>query len=207
MDEAVYTIGHSNHPPEHFLELLSRHAIAAIVDVRSKPYSRMNPHFNRENLKRLLAAGGMAYVFLGRELGARSEDPACYSEGKVQYDRLARTELFRQGLERVCEGLETRRLALMCAEKDPLECHRTILVARQLAARGVAVRHILEDGALESHEQVLVRLREKLKLPEYDLFRSPEEVIEDAYRMQGQRIAYEFEEEAGPAGPAGTAAL
>jgi len=202
MDEAVYTIGHSNYPPEHFLELLARHAIDAVVDVRSQPYSRMNPQFNRENLKRMLAAGGIAYVFLGRELGARSEDPACYSGGKVQYDRLARTGLFRQGLERVLEGLKTHRLALMCAEKDPLECHRTILVARELQSRGVAVRHILEDGAIEDHEHALARLREKLRLPEADLFRSPEEVVEDAYRMQGERIAYETEEEAGPAGNA-----
>ena len=202
MDEAVYTIGHSNHPPEQFVELLERHAITAVGDVRSRPYSRMHPQFNRENLRRLLAARGIAYVFLGRELGARSEDPSCYAEGKVQYDRLARTELFGQGLERVREGMKIYRLALVCAEKDPLECHRTILVARALFARGVAVKHILEDGAIESHEQALERLREKLKLPEYDLFRSPEEVIEDAYRRQGERIAYQPEEEAGPAGSA-----
>ncbi len=201
MDELVYTVGHSNYPPERFLELLARHGITAVGDVRSRPYSRMNPQFNRENLKRLLAANGIAYLFLGRELGARSEDPACYSGGKVQYDRLARTELFRQGLDRVCEGLKTYRLALMCAEKDPLECHRTILVARELRARGVEVRHILEDGELEGHQDTLARLRAKLKLPEYDLLRSPEDVIEDAYRMQGERIAYEYEEDAGPAGP------
>jgi uncharacterized protein (DUF488 family) len=202
MDGVVYTIGHSNHPPERFLELVERHGISAIVDVRSRPYSRMNPQFNRENLKRLLASRGIAYVFLGRELGARSEDPACYSDGKVQYDRLARTALFRQGIDRLTEGIETHRLALMCAEKDPLECHRTILVARELEARGVSVRHILEDGAAETHADTMERLREKLKLPDCDLFRTAEDVIEDAYRMQGERIAYEVEEEAGPPGSA-----
>jgi uncharacterized protein (DUF488 family) len=202
MDGVVYTVGHSNYPPERFLELLTLHGIALVGDVRSRPYSRMNPQFNRENLNRMLSAGGIAYLFLGRELGARSEDPACYSGGKVQYDRLARTELFRQGLERVCESLKTHRLALMCAEKDPLECHRTILVSRELRRRGVAVRHILEDGALESHEDTLTRLRGKLKLPEYDLFSTPEEVIEEAYRRQGERIAYQYEEDAGPAGSA-----
>jgi uncharacterized protein (DUF488 family) len=87
----------------------------------------------------------------------------------------------------------------MCAEKEPLDCHRTILVARELTVRGIEVRHILEDGALESHYDTVARLREKLRLPECDLFRSPEEVIEDAYRMQGERIAYENEEESGPA--------
>jgi len=202
MASVVYTIGHSNHAPERFLELLERHGIAAVVDVRSRPYSRMNPQFNRENLKRLLQAADIGYVFLGRELGARSEDPACYAGSKVQYERLAATELFRQGLDRVCEGLETYRLALMCAEKEPLDCHRTILVARHLRARGVAVQHILEDGGLERHEETLARLRERLRLPESDLFRSEEEVLEDAYRMQGERIAYEAEEETGPAGAA-----
>ena len=196
----IYTIGHSNHEPEYFVELLERHSVSAVVDVRSRPYSRMNPQFNRENLKRLLAPREIAYVFLGRELGARSEDPACYSEGKVQYDRLARTELFREGLDRLSEGMETHRLALMCAEKEPLECHRTILVARQLALRGVTVQHILEDGSLEAHQDALARLREKLKLPECDLFRTPEDIIEEAYRLQGERIAYELEMAAGPPG-------
>jgi uncharacterized protein (DUF488 family) len=200
MSGVIYTIGHSNHEPEYFVELLERHSISALVDVRSRPYSRMNPQFNRENLKRLLEPREIVYVFLGRELGARSEDPACYSEGKVQYDRLARTEFFRQGLERVSEGMETHRLALMCAEKEPLECHRTILVARQLALRGIAVQHILEDGSLETHQDTLGRLREKLKLPECDLFRTPEDIIEEAYRLQGERIAYELEMAAGPPG-------
>ena len=200
MSGVIYTIGHSNHEPDYFLELLERHSISALVDVRSRPYSRMNPQFNRENLKRLLEPREIVYVFLGRELGARSEDPACYSEGKVQYDRLAQTELFRQGLDRVSEGIETHRLALMCAEKEPLECHRTILVARQLASRGVTVQHILEDGSLETHQDTLARLREKLKLPECDLFRTPEDILEEAYRLQGERIAYELEMAAGPPG-------
>jgi len=202
METIIYTVGHSNHQPERFLELVVRHGINVLGDVRSRPYSRMNPQFNRENLKRMLEASGIQYVFLGGELGARSDDPGCYSGGKVQYERLARTDLFRQGLDRAREIAKTRRLALMCAEKEPLECHRTILVARELSKRSVTVRHILEDGTIEDHEDTLARLREKLNLPEYDLFRSPEEVNEDAYRLQGERIAYEWEEDAGPAGNA-----
>jgi len=159
--------------------------------VRSHPYSRMNPQFNREPLKAVLAAAGIAYVFLGHELGARSDDPACYLAGKVQYDCLARTAQFHAGLERVREGMARYRLALMCAEKEPLECHRGILVSRHLEAAGITVCHILADGSLESHAEAMQRLRAQLKLPESDLFRTPEEVLEDAYRMQGERIAYE----------------
>jgi len=191
MSDCVYTIGHSTHEPERFLELLRAHEITAVGDVRSNPYSRMNPQYNREPLKAILTDAGIAYVFLGRELGARTEDASCYEGGKVQYDRLARTELFRSGLERVRDGMSRFRLALMCAEKEPLECHRGILVARELEAAGIPVRHILSDASTESHEAAMARLRELLGLPVSDLFRSEAEVLEDAYRHQGARIAYE----------------
>jgi uncharacterized protein (DUF488 family) len=191
MSDCVYTIGHSTHEPERFLELLGAHGITAVGDVRSNPYSRMNPQYNCEPLRAILTEAGLAYVFLGWELGARTEDPSCYEGGKVQYDRLARTELFRSGLERVREGMGRFRLVLMCAEKEPLECHRGILVARELEAAGIPVRHILADASSESHGEAMARLRELLGLPESDLFRSEAEVLEDAYRLQGARIAYE----------------
>src|SRR5690242_12243720 len=106
MADIVYTIGHSTHPLDRFIALLKRHEITAIADIRSKPYSRMNPQFNREELRVALRTEGITYVFLGKELGARTDDPSCYHEGKVQYDRLARTDLFQQGLERVREGAQ-----------------------------------------------------------------------------------------------------
>jgi len=150
----------------------------------------MNPQFNRETLKNDLFKEGIAYVFLGFELGARSEDQSCYDHGKVQYDRLAETKLFSQGIKRVQEGTNQYRVALMCAEKEPLECHRTILVSRYLEARGLIVQHILSDGDLENHSDTLSRLIRQLKLPEQDMFLSKEDVIMDAYRIQGEHIAY-----------------
>lgn len=191
MQHAVFTIGHSTHPQECFIALLQRHGITALCDVRSKPYSRVNPQFNREELKESLNACGIRYVFLGKELGARSEDPACYEHGKVRYDRLAQTDLFRLGLERVQKGMKDYRVALMCAEKEPLECHRTILVARHLAALGIDVEHIHADGRLESHVAALGRLARMLNLPEHDMFRSTEELLAEAYHRQEERIAYE----------------
>jgi uncharacterized protein (DUF488 family) len=128
---------------------------------------------------------------LGKELGARSEDPACYEHGKVQYERLAQTDLFQQGLERIKKGMKNYRLALMCAEKEPLECHRTILVARHLVALGINVRHILADGKLETHTDTLRRLACMLNLPEHDMYRSREELLADAYHRQEERIAYD----------------
>ncbi len=186
----VYTIGHSTHSADAFVGLLGAHGITAVADVRSTPYSRRNPQFNRDRLQSTLHERGIAYVFLGAQLGARSEDSACYEHGKVQYDRLARTTLFRQGLERVRAGMKNFRVALMCAEKEPLQCHRTLLVARHLHEMGIDVRHILADGTLETHEQVLERLMRRLKSPQREMFQDRAQAIEEAYRVQGERIAY-----------------
>jgi uncharacterized protein (DUF488 family) len=193
MHNTVFTIGHSTHSQEHFLSLLRLQGITALCDVRSKPYSRVNPQFNREELNGCLRACRIKYVFLGKELGARSEDPACYEHGKVQYERLAQTELFRLGLKRVQKGMEEYRLVLMCAEKEPLACHRTILVARHLAALGIIIQHIHADGTLEDHTDALRRLAKTLNLreDEHHLFRSPEDLFAQAYRLQGERIAYD----------------
>jgi uncharacterized protein (DUF488 family) len=187
----IHSIGHSNHPIQDFLDLLQRHGITAIADVRSTPYSRFNPQFRREKLQASLAQAGIQYVFLGEELGARSQDPACYdADGRVSYARLARTELFRRGIERLKSGMTQHRMSLMCAEREPLDCHRTILVARELEREGIPVSHILSDGSLESHEHAMQRLATSLKLTTTDLFSSPADLIDQAYDTQAGRIAY-----------------
>jgi len=187
----LYTVGHSNHPIERFVGLLQPHGITAVADVRSTPYSRFNPQFRREKLQAALAEVGIQYVFLGQELGARSQDPACYdAEGRVSYAKLARTQLFRKGVERLIAGMAEQRISLMCAEREPLECHRTILVARELVREGVAVTHILGDGSLESHEHTTQRLVTSLKLTGGDLFSDSADRVEQAYDLQAARIAY-----------------
>lgn len=194
----VFTIGHSTHSPERFIELLLQHGITVLCDVRSNPFSRVNPQFNIDDLRKLLAKHAIGYVFLGKELGARSDDPACYEGGKVQYDRLARTEIFQQGLARIQIGITKGfRIALMCAEKEPLECHRTILVARHLALLGIDVQHIHANGDLESHTDAVRRMAKMVDVPDHDLFcRTPEELLDDAYRRQENHIAYELDRSA-----------
>lgn len=195
MQDTVFTIGHSTHPQKYFIHLLRQHGVTALCDVRSAPYSRMNPQFNREELEKALLEQGVHYRFLGKELGARSEDPRCYEAGKVQYERLGETALFQYGLKRVLQGMkEGFRIALMCAEKEPIECHRTILVARHLAGRGIDVAHIHADGRLETHDAALSRLARLVNLPEHDMFHSREELLANVYRKQGERIAYEIAE-------------
>jgi uncharacterized protein (DUF488 family) len=199
----IFTIGHSTHEFERFVALLKRHAVDAVADVRSTPYSRWQPQFNREELSDALKKHGISYVFLGKELGARSDDPECYDEGRVQYRRLAETKLFRSGIERVLDGARRMRIALMCAEKDPLECHRTILVARELVNLGSEVQHILSNGDVESHEASLRRLFNEIGSPEHDLFLTEQELVEQAYDAQEKRIAYVDEERARVAQEAG----
>ena len=186
----VLTVGHSTHPLEAFVALLRRHAVTALADVRSTPYSRFNPHFNRKSLDREVNARGIAYLFLGRALGGRPEDRSCYENGQVRYDRVARTALFREGIDRVVRGAQDNRIALMCAEKEPLDCHRTILVGRSLVERGVAVAHILADGRLEPHDDTMDRLLDSMKLPRRDLLHSRPELIEQALALRERRIAH-----------------
>ncbi len=191
MATEIYTVGHSTQSIEKFLGLLQKQGVTAIADVRSTPYSRFNPQFNREDLGSALKANGIRYVFLGKELGARSDDECCYIDGKVRYKLLAKTPLFQSGINRVMEGAETLKIALMCAEKDPLDCHRTILVARELVNRGANITHILQDGSTELHRDAIARLIAKMGLGEADMFRSEELTVEDAYEKQGERIAYD----------------
>ena len=195
---SVYTVGHSTHPQDHLIDLLKQHDITALCDVRSRPYSRMNSQFNRPELTLALKKHSIRYVFLGREFGARSDDPNCYAGGRVQYDLLARSELFQSGLDRIATGMKSFKLALMCAERDPLHCHRTILVARHLERRDIAVSHILANGALETNEQALLRLAQLLNMREEShMFRSREQLFEELYEVQGKRIAYELEPASG----------
>ena len=185
---ALYTIGHSTHAAAHFIDLLKQHDIDAVCDVRSHPYSRYNPQYNRECISKEIKANGIAYIFLGKELGARSDNADCYANGKIEFAKLQNDPLFQQGLARLRKGMKNHTIVLMCAEKDPVICHRTILVARQLR-RECTVKHILQDGRIETNEEAEQRLMALLKI-QPDLIRDANQCIEDAYNLQGKKIAY-----------------
>jgi uncharacterized protein (DUF488 family) len=127
---------------------------------------------------------------MGDALGARSTDPACYENGRVSYARLAESAPFRRAIEQLVERAHVERVAIMCAEKEPLDCHRTILVGRALERAHVDVRHILADGSVEEHRRAMERLLGRLKLPADDLFNAGMGRFEAAYEMQGARMAY-----------------
>lgn len=185
----LFTIGHSNHSIAQFVRLLSENAIEIVCDVRSVPYSKANPQFHREELGFSLRKHGIQYLFLGAALGARTKDPNCLVNGRVSYEKVAKTEPFIRAIAQVQAIAAVRRVALMCAESDHLDCHRTILVSRSLVANGCSVQHISDTGALESHRDALTRLVEQLDLKP-DLFDSREEILMTAYQRQEKRIAW-----------------
>ncbi|MBX9625352.1 MAG: DUF488 domain-containing protein [Gemmataceae bacterium] len=164
--------------------------MTAVADVRSDPVSRYCPQYDREPLAAASKAEGIRYVYLGRELGARREEPECYAGGVARYDLIARAPLFRQGLDRVRRGVEAHRVALLCAEKDPLVCHRMILVCRHLRGDVGPIAHIREDGSAESHADAEARLLALCKLDADDPSLTRTEWVERAYNMQAARIAY-----------------
>ncbi len=199
MTGEILTVGHSNHTEAEFIGLLFGHGVSAVADVRSTPFSRFSPQFNRDALRETLREAGIGYVFLGRELGARTSDPSCYVDGRVRYPLLAQTQLFQQGIDRLLRGATDERIAVMCSEKEPLDCHRTVLVAAALREAGVAVRHILADGRGETHDDAMDRLLEMHGLHNPELTRSRQERLEEALGRQERQIAYTDPDLAQPA--------
>ena len=187
---AIFTIGHSDHDIQRFMELLVGQGISAVADVRSVPYSKFTPQFNRDQLSAALGAADIRHIFLGNELGARRVEPECYVDGKARYELIARVPRFKEGLCRLQEGMRRYRVALMCAEKDPVTCHRAILICRHLRPLGMTISHILDDGRVESQAEMEERLLKLTGVEGEDLFSGRAEAIERAYDIQGERIAY-----------------
>lgn len=207
----LFTIGHSNHSIDSFIALLQKHGITAVADVRSHPYSRYLPHFSQAALKSALSNAGIQYVFLGRELGARPADQSCYVDGKALYEKIAATELFAQGIQRLVKGAQNYKISLMCAEQDPIECHRTVLVCQHLRNFDLDIHHILKNSELESHQDLEDRMlvlhglsqseRQEVKPKQLSLFEEPqvtegieeksrENCLQEAYKLQADKIAY-----------------
>ncbi len=151
----IYTIGHSNHPMETFLDLLKTNRIEVLIDTRSSPFSRYSPQFNRDSLKAAVQAEGIKYGFYGRELGGRPDDEGFYDEeGRVLYAEIAQSALFQDGLARLMQGAEKCKVALLCSEENPYVCHRHLLITRILDGLGINVAHVRGDGRLETEREL-----------------------------------------------------
>jgi uncharacterized protein (DUF488 family) len=156
----IYTIGHSSHDIDYFLELLKMHNINTVVDARSVPFSKYVPHFNKDDIKRTLFNNKITFIYMGTELGIRQKDKNLFSEtGLLDYDKVKSSQNFLTGIERLKNGIFMGyKIAVMCSEKDPVDCHRSILIGEELFKQTYNVLHILPDGSIQTHSDFLERL-------------------------------------------------
>lgn len=194
-NKKIYTIGYAAHTIDSFISTLKKFKINALADVRSHPYSKYKPEFNREDLNENLSNAGIKYVFLGDNIGARIKAPECYKNGQVVYDLISRHPLFQAGIDRLIQGMDKYSIALMCAEKDPVNCHRTILICKYLKRYQMQIFHILDINKIEKHSDTEHRLMKSHNMEQPNLFLKDAERLERAYSKQEEKIAYIAENE------------
>lgn len=202
---SLFTIGHSTHTQEYFLGLLRQHNIDYVLDVRSSPFSKFASQFNKDVIEEYLKKNNIVYCHMGKFFGARPTDRALYcAEGYLDFEKARASELFKKGLDNVMLGLASgHNISFMCTEKDPFDCHRTIMVSRGFELNGVSVQHIHADGHLETQDEINIRLldnlekKENVDIHQISLFEQPKsdkEWLEDAYRLRNKEIGYNINE-------------
>ncbi len=197
----LFTVGYTSYPQELFIKALKHHQVDVIADVRSAPFSAYYKDFNQDALQACLKQHSILYVFLGKELGARPDDRNVYRDGRVDFDLVRRAPFFLSGLERLRTGLQQYNVALLCAEKDPIQCHRSILICKELCASHT-VKHIFEKKyedtpafTLEQHAALETRLLTIHFNNQYSLLYTEKEMLAEAYKRQGEHISYQEEDE------------
>lgn len=196
----IYSIGHTNHTIDKFILMLRKQNINCIVDVRSTPFSKYTPQFNKDTLQKSLNIRGIHYLHMGKEFGARRDSTLLYSkEGYLDFEKARQDVDFLSGVERLKDGCEKGfRIALMCTEKDPLDCHRAIMVSKGLKDNGFNVRHILPDNTIQSQEKIEERLLDKYFPDRFQISfstylgerKTEEEMIDEAYQKRNAEIGY-----------------
>lgn len=190
---SLFTIGYSGLTTSRFLELLRSHKTDVLCDVRSVPHSRYRPEFSRGDLKRSLNDAGIKYAFFGAELGARPKNSSVYRSGQAVHNLIAAKDFFQSGLNRIRTGVVDHTLVLLCSERDPLECHRAVLVCRHLTDLRDQIAHIHTDGRIESHvkfEQRLVAHHNLTPLPLLSGDLQWDAALCEAYDKQSSLIAF-----------------
>lgn len=185
----VFTIGYAGLNKDKICDILKSHDIQAIADVRSSPYSKTFPDFSKEHLKTWLQEKGIRYVYLGLELGPRSHVESHYIGDQVQFDILSKTELFQTGMRRLRNGSETMKIAIMCAENDPMTCHRSLLVAEYGKGSDLTFTHILKNGSLETHQAMMIRAMKTHNIAP-DMFTSHEDCLKITHEKLCRKFAY-----------------
>ena len=188
-----FTIGHGNYPIDQFITFLQSVSIDLIIDVRSSPYSRFNPHFNREKLEKSLIMNNIGYRYLGDKIGGRQSDPCLlFPDGTVNYRKVQETEKFQEGINEVLSILSSgNKIALMCAEKEPERCHRFALISPVVQAKGISVIHIRSEGKLQANEDLERELVDSFfYTSQVSITGEPVDFVSLMYEMMNQKIAY-----------------
>ena len=190
--EIVYSVGHSNREADEFVRILQSFSIDVIVDVRSAPYSKHCPQFNKEAIDQTLRSSDIKYLFLGKELGAKPDDQSCYEGRRVSFEKLKSSDLFQKGISRILEGITRYKIAIMCSEKEPINCHRAILISRVLVEKGISVMHILNETESLAHKDLETELLKRFKIEEtlFDTDYSKQLDLKEAYEKQEDLICY-----------------
>jgi len=201
--DVIYSIGHSNHTEELFISLLQKHKADLVLDVRSSPYSQRFPQFNREVISKTLLPHRIDYQFFGEWFGARQPDKAYYTSARwLNYILFTKSLIFKEGVNRLDTVLQNGKTpALMCAEKDPFDCHRAIMVCRALSLMGYEIRHILADGSIQTQAELDTRLLDKYfpRRNEGSIFdliegeKDTQTLITEAYYKRNEAIAWRME--------------
>ncbi len=191
----IYTIGHSNLAFSQFVAILQKNGIELVIDVRSEPYSRYSPHFNREELKRNLKNNDISYDYQGHILGGRPNSGALYIDGRVSYDKLSEESQFIRAVGQIISIGANKRLAIMCSERDPINCHRALLIGKILKQEGADVLHIIDGEKSESQEDLEIRLLSSDA--NQGLLFSEEAILNEAYKHQSEKIAHKKEDKTG----------
>ena len=190
MGNRLFSLGHSCLPFAHFARLLRDFGVNAVADVRSAPFSKQSPWFSQKELKAGLRDEKIAYVFLGEELGGRPKANNLFDKGVADYAAMAKSNLFESGIQRLLQGLNTHTIAMICSERDPLHCHRCLLVGRHLEKHGICTHHIQGNGSLETQQEAEDRLLREEKLERDDFLYSRTDRLDEAYRRRNKQVAY-----------------
>jgi len=192
-----FTIGHGNYPIDLFIDNVRSAGIDTIIDVRSTPYSRFNPHFNRENLEKSLKKRDIGYRFMGDRLGGRYTDPGLlFPDGTVDYRKVQDTELFKEGISQLISIISSGKIiTLMCAEKEPERCHRFVLISPILQFKGFTVIHVQPDGKLQANEDLEKELiKSEIDTMQMNISDEPVNPIDLMYEKLNKKIAYKVKD-------------
>jgi len=197
----LLSVGHSNHTLERFLDLLRGAGVTAVADVRSSPFSRRHPQFNGPDLAVALREAGIDYVFLGEQLGGRPRSRDYYdADGRVDYELVRATRSFQEGIAHLLRGAEEFRVAMLCSEEDPLDCHRGLMITPALGEQGIQLGHLRKDGRVETTPEMEARLLAETAVGEGmigGLFAGQlseeerQEMLAEAYRRMARRKAFQ----------------